>query len=138
MGTKKLIMTMARTNNIQFIGNLQVYSSPYASLYLNRDDNQLCVFVRLTKPKDKDVVFAVTKVSKQNLTGYMQKSLGLKALFGSNGYELARVDNGQVVFLPQNEGGAVTDRFMKKDLFDSEYCYDEPELRCFIHSFENV
>lgn len=138
MVTRKLITTMTRTNNIQFIGNLQVYSSPYASLYLDRDDNKLCVFVRVTKPRDKDVVFAVTTVSKSVLNGYLQKSLGLRSMFGTSEYKLAKVSNGVVTFLPTVSEEPVVNRFAKNDLFDSEYCFDEPELRCFIHSYENV
>lgn len=129
---------MTRTNNIQFIGNLQVYSSPYASLYLDRDDNKLCVFVRVTKPRDKDVVFAVTTVSKSVLNAYLQKSLGLRSMFGTNECKLAKVSNGVVTFLPTVSKEPVVNRFAKKDLFDSEYCFDEPELRCFIHSYENI
>lgn len=140
MDTKKLTMTMTmtRTNNIEFIGNLQVYSSPYASLYLNREDNQLCVFVRLTKPKDKEIIFAVTTVSKSVLNEYLQKSLGLKSIFSTNEYRLARVDKGVVTFLPAVPDEPILNRFAKKDLFDSDFCTNEPELRCFIHSFKNV
>lgn len=138
MVTRKLIMTMTRTNNMQFIGNLQVYSSPYASLYLDRDGNRLCVFVRITKPRDKDAVFAVTTVSKSVLNEYLQKSLGLRSMFGASEHRFAKVSNGVVTFLPIVSEEPVVNRFAKKDLFDSEYCFDEPELRCFIHSFENV
>lgn len=129
-------MTMARTNNIQFIGNLQVYSSPYASLYFDRDENQLCVFVRVTKPKDKEKIYAVTTVSKSVLNDYLQKSVGLRSMFGTSKCKFAKVDNGVVEFLPGGQQESVVNRIAKKDLFDSEFCMDEPELRCFIHSFE--
>lgn len=129
---------MAQTNNIKFIGNLQVFSSPYASLYLNKEANELFVLVRVSKPKDKEKLFVATVVNKRIVSQYMQRTLGLEDFFSGDNYQLVRVDGDAFSYASAIDRESVIGSIGKKNMFDAEFCDDEPELRCFIKTFENT
>lgn len=126
------------SNNIMFVGNLQVFSSPYASLYLDRDDNKLCVFVRVSPAGDTQVIYAIKTVTKAQLGKYMHKRIGLRSLFVNGDYMLGQVgadNNLMIISVPDFDA---LSRFNKNDRFKPEYCEDEPVLRCFLNSYNNI
>lgn len=126
---------MMRTNaNLSFVGNLQVYSSPYASLYVDKDAKSLCVFVRVSQIKDPIPTYAVATVSKVTIGGYLEGRLGLKSMFFDGKYRLARIsEDNRISYIP-SKGVSILDKFHSDDLFDSEFCQDEPALHCFLNS----
>lgn len=124
-----------RTNaNLSFVGNLQVYSSPYASLYVDKNAKSLCVFVRVSAAKERIKTYAVTTVSKVTIDDYLEGKIGLKAMFCKGDYRLARISEDNSVHFVPSRGESVIDKFHADDFFDSEFCDDEPELLCFLNS----
>lgn len=126
-----------RTNaNLSFVGNLQVYSSPYASLYVDRDAKSLYVVVRVSQIKDASPIYAVATVSKKTIGCYLEGKIGLKSMFFEGQYELARITDGNhICYIPSN-GISILDKFYADDLFDSEFCNDEPALICFLNTLK--
>lgn len=125
---------MRISTNLSFVGNLQVYSSPYASLYVDNEAKSLCVFVRVSTIKDPMPTYAVAVVSKVAVGDYLAGKLGLKSMFDDGKYKLARIsEDNSIRFIPLR-GRSILDKIHTDDLFDSEFCYDESELLCFLNS----
>lgn len=124
-----------RTNaNLSFVGNLQVYSSPYASLYVDKEAKSLCVFVRVSTVKEPLTTYAVATVSKFAIGEYLEGKLGLKSMFYDGNYKLARISKDNSIRFISSRGKSILDKIQSDDLFDSEFCFDEPELLCFLNS----
>ena len=101
---------------------------------IDKDAKSLCVFVRVSQVKDPIPTYAVATVSKVTIGGYLEGRLGLKSMFFDGKYRLARIsEDNRISYIP-SKGMSILDKFHSDDLFDSEFCQDEPALHCFLNS----
>jgi len=120
-------------NKMQFIGNLQVYAKPFASLYYNDEVQCPVVFVRISGIKDEFVKYAAKKITFEWLEKYMRKRAGLRTIFRNGADFIAHTDHNKVLSIDMcNTIPANT--FRSQERFNPEFCSDEPQILCFIKS----
>lgn len=124
-----------RKKNILFVANLQVYATPYASLYIDKEHNSLYMFVRVSSPLADNVQYAVTDVTSSLVYRYMKRQIGLDTLLSGDGCRRAYIRNNEVYF---ESGQCFTpDETLKKAAyFNPEYCEDSTKLKFFLKRFD--
>lgn len=120
-------------NNMKFIGYLQVYAQPFASLYYNDEAQQPVVLVRVSALKDTVVTYAAKSTTFEWLQKYMKKRVGLRAMF-RKGSDFIVQSDGATLTPVEREKKLPSDTFKSQERFDPEFCYNEPEILCFINS----
>lgn len=125
-----------KKDNILFIANLQVFATPYASLYLDTERNVLCIFVRTTSPQSSEVNYAVADVTSAMVSKYLNKKLGLDDMLSSFNGLCANIRNNVIYF--EHKHCLKQDNLIKKArLFNPEYCEDATKLKFFLTRFDN-
>lgn len=118
---------------MKFIGNLQVYSRPFASLYY--DDEERCPFVlvRISSLKEHIMKYAAKKITFSWLEKYLKRRAALRTLFRKGSDFVVEIDNDKI-WLSEDNKNALNDVFKNQERFDPDFCYDKPQIQCFINS----
>ena len=130
-------MKMTTNDNILFVGTLQVYAKPFASLYMDKAVNVLLLFVRLDDSDFPGSHYVVTEVKPADVERYMDRKIWLKTLMNSNIHSFATIrDN--VIHIVHNPPSIADDiNAARFRMFDARFCDDRIGLKCFLSSFEN-
>lgn len=123
---------MKPQNDILLVANLQVYATPYASLYVDMKRKTMLMFVRVSKPNDPETDYIVTDITQQQLEGYLHRKVGLKELYNPSSYQIARIEGGHVCIEPSHEELRPTREFEASNVFDPEYFYDDLRVLSFM------
>ncbi|MGN1158184.1 MAG: hypothetical protein ACI4TK_18590 [Agathobacter sp.] len=126
------VLTMT-TNNMTFIGYLQVFAKPFASLYYNNEAKLPVVLVRISSLKDTDAKYAAKATTFDWLKKYMNKRVGLRAMFRKGSDYTVYTDGSCVVGIGP-EKSIPHGTFKSQERFNPEFCYNMPEIQCFINS----
>ena len=123
-------------NNFLWVANLQEYSLPYVSLYVDMDNANLYIFVRITHPLQGSPKYVVKSISVSEVESYMHQKLMLTSIFNEAEYKYAYIDNGKVVI--ENESHfELTPEMKCSALFDPVYCVDNFRLKVFFKKYNN-
>lgn len=123
---------MRQKNNILFVANLQVYATPYASLYVDMNRKTMLMFVRVSKPSDSEIDYIAADITPQQLEGYMEQRIGLKDIYKPTSYKLARINGGKVYIEKPKTAFQPTREFVASNVFDPEYFHDDLEVLSFM------
>lgn len=123
---------MKPQNNILFVADLQVYATPYASLYVDMKRKTLLMFVRISNPNDHEIDYVATDITAQQLEGYMEQKIGLKDIYNPTSYRLVRVNSGNIYMARPKKAFEPTREFVASDVFDPEYFYDDLRVMSFV------
>lgn len=132
-------MTTMRTinENLFFVANLQVFSCPYTSLYIDKAKKSLHMFIRISSPYDDIPQYVIADVSSDQVARYMKKRVGLKSLLKQqSSYTFAMIENNTVILEQKNEFQP-TPEMQLSDKFDPEYCLEHLKLKVFLNRFNN-
>lgn len=125
---------MTVRNNMRLIGNLQVYGKPYASLFIDKDADQLYVFVSVINQLSDAPEFLAVSVTSDDVKQYMDRQRGLKSLYAGRNYTTATIRNGSVVF-ESSDTVTPANTLEHEDKFDPEFCYDKLKLKIFLKRY---
>ena len=129
---------MKSMKDILFVANLQVYSVPYAALYVDLRRKRLLLLVRVSDPGLQTVNYIVTDITQQQLEGYLNKQIGLLDLYASSSYQLATIDGDCISFTSEHDRTFhLSEEFVASNVFDSEYFYDKLRVMSFIKKMNN-
>ena len=123
-------------NNIMFVANLQVYSTPFAALYVDTAQRVLYLFMRVSSYTEQNPDYAVVDVSSQDIDSYMKKRKTLSAIYHNPSVRRATIINDNVnvyddyVFIPPVE-------MKRSNRFDPEFCYDTLKIKAFLRKFNS-
>lgn len=123
---------MTPRSDILFVANLQVYATPYASLYVDMKRKTMLMLVRISKPTDSETDYIATDITQQQLEGYLHRQVGLKDLYDRSSYKIARIEGGHVSIEPSNKELQPTREFEASNVFDPEYFYDDLRVLSFM------
>lgn len=122
----------ALSNNIKQVGVLQDFGTPFSFLYVDKENRQLYVFVRTSSPKNKEFTFDIAAVTPDEVTAYMNNSIGLRDMFCHKiAYEAKEVKGNRIKIIGKFDG-CKTQIADSMDDFDSEFCYDDIFLQIFL------
>jgi len=124
-----------RKENILFVANLQVFATPYASLYIDKDHNSLYMFIRISSPLATDVQYAVADVTSSLVSKYMKRQIGLDKLLSGIDCKSAYIRNNEVYF-EYGQCFIPDETFKKAAYFNPEYCEDSTKLKFFLKRFD--
>lgn len=123
--------------NLYFVANLQVFSCPYTSLYIDKAKKSLHLFIRISSPYDGNPQYVIADVSSDQVIRYMNKRVGLKSLLKrQSSYTFAMIEDNNVV-LEQKKEFQLTPEMQISDKFDPEYCLEQLKLKVFLNRFNN-
>ena len=71
---------MKRKSDIVFVGDLQMYAAPYASLYYSGSENQYFISVRLSDVDAQKKQYAISVVSMNQISDYLNEKIGLRSM----------------------------------------------------------
>lgn len=115
-----------------FVANLQVYATPYASLYVDMSRKTMLMLVRISLPSDAETDYIAADITPQQLEGYMEQRIGLSDIYKPSSYKLARITGGDVYIEKPQEVFKPTREFVASNVFDPEYFHDDLEVLSFI------
>ncbi len=126
---------MLKPDNIYYVGTLQDMGMPYVSLYLDKEENQLYLFVRISKTLRPTGSYVVSKVSPEDVQQYMREQVGLTTLLKDTHLYASITDNKisfeSVAHFQPNE------KMYRLNYFNPELCEDEIWMETFIDEFSN-
>lgn len=126
---------MKTDKNMAYVGTLQELGRPYSMLFVDREKQQLYIFVRLD---DADNSFITAVVSPLEVESYMNESLGLLNILSEKSYRLATIHDGKITFGNQSFNHfSPTERIKKMNMFDPELCEDDVWLEIFLNRINN-
>jgi hypothetical protein len=124
--------------HILFVANLQVYSVPYATLYVDMKRKTLVLFVRVSAPNQQEMTYITTDITKQQLEEYLDKKIGLLDLYTSSSYQLVKIHGTRMdVVTKPHQTFHLTAEFTASNIFDPEYFYDKLRVISFIKKMNN-
>ena len=124
-----------RKENILFVANLQVFATPYASLYIDTDRHSLYMFVRISNPLADNVQYAVADVTSSLVSRYMKGQIGLDKLLSGVDCKCAYISNNEV-FFESEQYFPPDETFKRAAYFNPEYCADSTKLKFFLKRFD--
>lgn len=123
-------------NRIRYVGTLQELGLPYSMLYVDTEQRQLYIFVRMSD--GKDMRYLVTDVTAEEIESYMRDGLGLINIFSHRPYWFATVNNNSVTFDSSNNTDfKPTKRMERMNMFDPELCEDDVWIETVLSRISN-
>lgn len=124
---------MMRTDkNIAYVGTLQELGRPYSMLFVDKEQRQLYIFVRLSD--DSSDQFMVAGVSPREVESYMNEHTGLINILSQKPYRMAVISDNKVSIGNESHSNfKPTERMKKMDMFDPELCGDDVWLEVFLN-----
>ena len=85
-------------NNMYWIGTIQDLGKPYADLYLDKDGNQLFLFVRISDVSDPISRYVAIYVTPKLVEEYMNSDHPMADVFSSRPFRYASINDRKVFF----------------------------------------
>lgn len=127
---------MIANNNIAYVGTLQELGRPFSMLFVDKENRQLYVFVRLSDERNNR--FLVTGVSAREVESYMNENIGLLNMLTQKPYRLATIyDNIISIGNERYYNFTPTARMKKMNMFDPDLCDDDVWLEVFLNRLIN-
>lgn len=129
--------TSRKYNNTRLllVGDLQVYASPYVSLYMNEATHSLYIFIRIAT-ENNAVKGIMTPVTINSIKAYMDKQISLRYIFRNSKSRLCDIQNetGRLLWsVPyKNSYKQIAEN---DNLFDASFCYEQYELSYFLNQY---
>ena len=107
---------------------------PFASVYMNRDDCSLFLFVRVNGPKENKSIYAATATTVDELTKYMNRHIVLRTMFPNKDYTYVELQDGHFIKTDYSDKIATSERLKRAGRFEPELCHNKIEIECFLNS----
>lgn len=85
-------------NNMYWIGTIQDLGKPYADLYLDKDGNQLFLFVRISDVSDPVSRYAAIYVTPKLVEEYMDSDHSMADVFSARPFRYASINDRKIFF----------------------------------------
>ena len=123
--------------DIYFVGVLQDLGIPYSSLYVDKENRELFLFVRVADGDCLDYLAA--NVSANDVKSYMNENIGLIKIFENRPLWHATIDDNDKVVIDKiiNQTFVPNEKMRKMDMFDPELCDDDIWLDTFLDRINN-
>lgn len=133
-------MMQSRTkimSEMRLVGNLQDYGSPYASLFINSEDNGLYIFVRVCANRnDSSPKYIAIPSSADDVRNYMDRHTTLSSLVKKNPSTEATIHGKQVV-MSLTASPSTVNSFHDENVFEPEFCHDKMKLKVFLRRYQS-
>lgn len=118
------------------VGDLQVYTMPFASLYVNEATKSLYVFIRIAEGNDA-VKGIITPVAANTVKAYLNKETDLRHILQANKSRLCDIQNhtGHILWsVPYKNSYKQVQN--NDNFFDDDFCYEHYELSYFLNQYQ--
>lgn len=115
-------------DDMTFVGTIQDIGRPYADLYLDKKENVLFLFVRVSVPSDSNAKYAAISVTPKQVMEYMDSNKPIGDIFSSHPFRYAYIKDKKV----NMEDGIHTSSnatFLYNQPFDPRFCYNSVKLK---------
>lgn len=121
---------------LQLLGVLQDYDSPYASLYQDKDSQKLYLAVEQDSGKPKEFCALLLHVSKMMVVFYLQHKIGLREIANevTDKFLWHRKKGQQGTFTSLKKSDASQYIDMDDDMFDSEFCNEYDLIKYYLNN----
>ena len=127
---------MKNDKNIAYVGTLQDLGRPYSMLYVDKENRQLYILVRISDSGSER--FLMTYVSPYEVEAYMNESIGLQNILKKRPYRLATIKDGKISFGNESFNSFILPERMKQmNMFDPDLCDDDVWLEVFLKRISN-
>ena len=130
---------MKQVNDIIFVGDLQVYTESYASLYYSGSTKTYFISVRLSSIDNPEKKYATTIISPKQIVDYLNDKIGLRTILSEGIYTSAspkpNVKTIKKTGLKQED---ISRLLTKEDKFDPDYCLDMSDILYFIWKHNQI
>lgn len=121
---------------LKLLGVLQDYDSPYASLYQDKDSQNLYVAVEQDSEKPKEFCSLLLHVPKLMVECYLQHKIGLRQMARDVKdkylWQRKKGQMGTFTSLRQEDVSRYID--MDDDMFDPDFCHQASLIKYFLHN----
>lgn len=122
---------------LKLLGVLQDYGSPFASLYIDNDEEFLYLAIQQESTAPKMFTALLMRVTSSMIDEYMQNAIGLRQIsrLSSKKYIWNRTkgEKGTIISIGQND---VSERIDEDDdMFDSFFCQHESSIRYYVNQY---
>lgn len=121
---------MKRKDDIEFVGGLQLYATPYSSLYYWVSKNLYFISVRLDELKPHQKCYAITDVTINQLSDYLNGKIGLSSIL-SKAY-LSPSPRLDITEIEKKEKSDIGKSLMTEEIFDPDFCVDMSNILWFL------
>lgn len=127
---------MKNDRNIVYVGTLQDLGRPYSMLFVDREDRQLYLSVRISEGSDNH--FLLTSVSASEIEDYLNESIGLISIVDRKPHYVVSINHNKIQIEKEEQSRfEPTEKMKKMDRFDPELCEDEIWLEVFLNRLIN-
>lgn len=124
-------------NEMRLVGNLQDYGSPYASLFIDSENNTLYIFVRINHANNcHQSSYIVIPTTADDVKNYMEQNTTLASLVKEKPSSEAIIQGKQVVMNLSGSSDAING-FHDENVFDPEFCHDKMKLKVFLRRYKS-
>lgn len=120
-----------KVDNLYYVGTLQDLGSPFSSLYVNEENRQLYIFVRLSNSYPKGQNYVAAEIYPEEVKAYMQENIGLTDILGRRKCLYLKIVDNQII-LEKKSDFKQNERISKLNFFDPELCDDEIWMETFL------
>ena len=123
-------------NEMRLVGNLQDYGRPYASLFIDTENNALYIFVRINSGANNSSSYIAIPTSADEVKSYMDQTTTLSSLVKEKPSSEAIIQGNQVVMNLSGTSDAING-FHDENVFDPEFCHDKMKLKVFLRRYKS-
>lgn len=120
-----------KTDNIYYVGTLQDLGLPFSSLYVDGENRQLYIFVRLSKSEAEGQNYVAAEISPDEVRNYMQENLSLTEIFDNRNCLYLKIIGNHIIFEKESKFKQ-NEKIAKLNYFDPELCDDEVWMETFL------
>lgn len=118
--------------NIAYVGTLQDLGRPFSMLFIDKENRQLYVLVRLSDGNSNN--FMAVAVTADEVESYMNENIGLLNILSGKPYSIALISADSISVSDETfTDFTPTSRMRKLNMFDPELCNDDVWLEVFLN-----
>lgn len=127
---------MKTDKNIAYVGTLQDLGRPFSMLFIDKENRQLYVLVRLSDGHNNR--FMAVAVTADEVESYMKENIGLLNILSGKPYSIALISADSISVSDETfTDFTPTSRMRKLNMFDPELCKDDVWLEVFLNRINN-